>query len=108
MLGEQEGDILMVSWGGTYGHMLSAQSELRAQNIHTGLAHFDYINPLPLNTAEVFERFKKIIVFELNSGHFANYLRAKFPQFKYLQYNKIQGQPFIVAEIVEAINNITT
>jgi 2-oxoglutarate ferredoxin oxidoreductase subunit alpha len=108
VLGEQEGDILMVSWGGTYGHMLSAQSELRAQNIHTGLAHFDYINPLPLNTAEVFERFKKIIVFELNSGHFANYLRAKFPQFKYLQYNKIQGQPFIVAEIVEAINNITT
>ena len=106
VVGEQEGDILMVSWGGTYGHMLSAESQLREQGTKVGLAHFDYINPLPLNTEDVLKRFKKIIVFELNSGHFANYLRAKFPQFQYLQYNKIQGQPFIVTEIVEAINNI--
>ncbi len=106
VIGEEKGDILMVSWGGTYGHMLSAESQLRLQGIKTGLAHFDYINPLPLNTEEVFKHFKKIIVFELNSGHFANYLRTKIPQFTYLQYNKIQGQPFIVSEITEAINDL--
>ena len=106
VIGEEEGDILMVSWGGTYGHMLSAESQLRSQGVKVGLAHFDYINPLPLNSEDVFKRFKKIIVFELNSGHFANYLRTKFPQFTYLQYNKIQGQPFIVEEITEAINNL--
>lgn len=106
VIGEQEGDILMVSWGGTYGHMLNAQSQLHFDGIKVGLAHFDYINPLPLNTEEIFGRFKKIIVFELNSGHFANYLRSKMPQFTYLQYNKIQGQPFIVTEIIEAINKI--
>jgi 2-oxoglutarate ferredoxin oxidoreductase subunit alpha len=106
IIGEQEGDILIVSWGGTYGHMLSAESQLRAEGIQVGLAHFDYINPLPSNTEDVFRRFKKIMVFELNSGHFVNYLRAKMPQFSYLQYNKIQGQPFIVTEITEAINKI--
>jgi len=106
VIGAEDGDILMVSWGGTYGHMLSAESHLRSQGIQVGLAHFDYINPLPLNTEEVLKRFKKIIVFELNSGHFANYLRTKFPQFTYLQYNKIQGQPFIIEEITEAINNL--
>ncbi|HHV03111.1 MAG: 2-oxoacid:acceptor oxidoreductase subunit alpha [Bacteroidales bacterium] len=106
VVGEQEGDLLIVSWGGTYGHMLSAENQLRSDGIKVGLAHFDFINPLPLNTEEIFGRFQKIIVFELNSGHFANYLRAKLPQFTYLQYNKVQGQPFIVAEITEAINKI--
>ncbi|MDD2289222.1 MAG: 2-oxoacid:acceptor oxidoreductase subunit alpha [Bacteroidales bacterium] len=106
VIGEQQGDILMVSWGGTYGHMLSAESQLRSEGFKVGLAHFDYINPLPLNTEEVFKCFKTIIVFELNSGHFANYLRAQYPQFSYLQYNKIQGQPFIVAEITEAIKKL--
>ena len=70
------------------------------------LAHFDYINPLPKNTEEVFSGFKKIIVCELNSGHFAAYLRNKFPQFTYYQHNKVQGQPFIVADVVEAIRAI--
>lgn len=85
VIGEEEGDILMVSWGGTYGHMLSAESLCTgSQGVQAGLAHFDYINPLPLNTEDIFKRFKKIVVFELNSGHFANYLRTKFPQFMYL------------------------
>jgi len=107
VIGAEDGEILMVSWGGTYGHMLSAESQLRSQGIKVALAHFDYINPLPLNTEEIFKRFNKIIVFELNSGHFANYLRTKFPQFTYSQYNKIQGQPFIIEEITEAINNLS-
>jgi 2-oxoglutarate ferredoxin oxidoreductase subunit alpha len=106
VIGEQDADVLIVSWGGTYGHMLSAIDQLHKENKSVSLAHFDYINPLPLNTSDIFGKFKKIIVCELNSGQFANYLRAKFPQFQFMQYNKVQGQPFIVAEIVEAVKNI--
>lgn len=66
-------------------------------------AHFDYINPLPSNTAGVFSRFGKILVCELNSGQFADYLQAKFPEHRFLRYNKIQGQPFLTSELVAAI-----
>ena len=59
--------------------------------------------PLPKNTEEVFSKFDRILVCELNSGQFVNYLRGKLPQFNYSQYNKIQGQPFLVHEIVAAI-----
>ena len=103
VLGAQSGEVLMVGWGGTFGHLYSALNELLAQGKSVGLAHFDYINPLPKNTEEVFTRFKKIMVCELNSGHFADYLRAKHPRFSYLQCNKVQGQPFTVIEVVTAI-----
>ncbi|MBQ5402219.1 MAG: 2-oxoacid:acceptor oxidoreductase subunit alpha, partial [Bacteroidales bacterium] len=102
VVGEQEGDLLLVGWGGTFGHLYTAAKQLQAEGKKVSLAHFDYINPLPKNTAEVLKRFKKIMVCELNDGQFADYLRARLPEFKYLQYNKVQGQPFIVAEIVEA------
>ena len=65
--------------------------------------HFDFISPLPGNTFEVLSKFKKVLVCELNSGQFAGYLRAVLPQFSYLQYNKVQGQPFLVSELVDAI-----
>jgi len=106
VIGDSKGDVLVVGWGGTFGHLFTAVNELSAEGHKVSLAHFDYINPLPKNTAEIFASFKKIIVCELNSGHFADYLRAKLPQFSYLQYNKVQGQPFIVKEIVDAIKDI--
>ena len=104
--GNQEGEVLVVGWGGTFGHLYTAVRALREEGKDVSLCHFDFINPLPKNTAEVFSRFRKIIVCELNSGHFADYLRARMPQFTYLQYNKVQGQPFIVKEIVDAVNEI--
>ena len=103
IIGNQSGDVLLVGWGGTYGHLYTATKQLLADGANVGFAHFDYINPLPKNTAEVFAKFKKIIVCELNSGQFVDYLRAKHPEFKFAQLNKVQGQPFIVQEIVEAV-----
>lgn len=103
VVGEQEGEVLIVGWGGTYGHLYTAAKELLAEGKSVGFAHFDYINPLPKNTKDVFKRFKKIIVCELNSGQFVNYLRAMHPEFTYNQLNKVQGQPFIVKEIVDAV-----
>ena len=102
--GPASGKLLVVGWGGTYGHILSAVHELREAGKDVSFAHFDYILPLPKNTEEIFSRFEKIIVCELNSGQFVNYLRGVFPQFDYLQFNKVQGQPFLVNELVSAIN----
>ena len=101
--GAESGKLLVVGWGGTYGHLLSAVQEVRAEGIDVSFAHFDYILPLPKNTVEVFEKFDKILVCELNSGQFVNYLRGVLPQFKYEQFNKVQGQPFLVQEITTAI-----
>ena len=98
-----KGDVLIVGWGGTYGHLVSAARELCNDGKHVGLAHFNYINPLPSNTAEVFSRYKKIVVCELNLGQFVAYLRDKLPQFTYHKYNKVQGLPFSVEEIKENV-----
>ena len=101
--GADSGKLLVVGWGGTYGHILSAVQELHEEGTDVSFAHFDYIMPLPRNTEKVFSGFDKILVCELNSGQFVNYLRGVMPQFEYVQYNKVQGQPFLVQEIVSAI-----
>lgn len=104
--GDDTGDVLIVWWGGTYGHMLSTLRELRQEGKNVSLAHFNYIMPLPANTADVFSRFKKIIVCELNLGQFASYLRDKVPGFEYHQHNKVQGLPFTVKELKAAVNKL--
>ncbi|MGI5846433.1 MAG: 2-oxoacid:acceptor oxidoreductase subunit alpha [Candidatus Cryptobacteroides sp.] len=104
--GPDTGEILLVGWGGTFGHILAAVDTLRAEGKTVSRIHFDYICPLPKNTEKVFSGFRKILVCELNSGHFAGYLKTRFPQFNYLQCNKIQGQAFLVRDIVDAVNNI--
>ncbi|MGC9151288.1 MAG: 2-oxoacid:acceptor oxidoreductase subunit alpha [Microbacter sp.] len=101
--GDQNAEILMVGWGSTFGHLSTAVDELNDQGKRLALAHFNFIMPLPKNTREVLESFKKIIVFELNDGQFASYLRSKLPGIEIDQYNKIQGQPFEVEEIVTFI-----
>lgn len=97
--GEETGDLLIVGWGGTYGHLLTATRDLVASGRKVGFTHFNYINPMPANVAEVFSRFKKIVVCELNLGQFANYLRMNYQEFRYEQYNKVQGLPFTIREI---------
>lgn len=99
VVGDAEGDLLVVGWGGTYGHLLTAVNELNEGGQKVALAQFNYIMPLPRNTADVFARYKKILVCELNMGQFAGYLRMKQPGFVYSQYNKVQGQPFTVEEL---------
>lgn len=101
VIGEEEGDLLVVGWGGTYGVMLTAVEKMRGEGTKVSLAHFKYIKPLPSNTAEVFSKFKKILVCEINLGQFVNYLRMRFPGTNFMQYNKIQGLPFMVAELKE-------
>jgi 2-oxoglutarate ferredoxin oxidoreductase subunit alpha len=97
--GEASGDLLIVGWGGTRGYLMTAVRELQTDGFKVSFAHFNYINPLPKNTGEIFKKFKQIVVAELNMGQFADYLRMNFPEFKYDQINKIQGLPFTIKEI---------
>ncbi len=101
VFGPESGDLLIVGWGGSYGYLLTAARELQKEGYRISLANFNYINPLPKNVAEIFSRFTKIVVCELNMGQFANYLRIKHQNFKYYQINKVQGLPFTIREIKE-------
>lgn len=104
--GDKKGDVLVVGWGGTFGHIRSAVDALRSEGKSVSQIHFDYINPLPNGVEKVFKSFNKIIVCELNMGQFANYLRTNFQQFEYAQLNKTQGLPFTVDQLKDAINKL--
>jgi 2-oxoglutarate/2-oxoacid ferredoxin oxidoreductase subunit alpha len=99
--GDDSGDLLVVGWGGTYGYLITEVRELQAEGHKVSLVNFNYINPLPKNVKDVFSRFKKILVCELNLGQFAGYLRMKHQEFSYEQLNKVQGLPFTLNEIKE-------
>ena len=99
VIGPEEGDLLVIGWGGTFGALASAVKDLQGEGKSISLAQFNYINPLPRNTGEVLSGFKKIMVCELNLGQFASYLRSKHPGHDYLQYNKVQGLPFFISEL---------
>lgn len=104
--GAKDADLLVIGWGGTYGHLKDAVSKINSLGKKAALMHFNYINPLPKNTASLIRKYKKVIVCELNSGQFATFLRSKVTGVEYLQYNKVQGQPFTVTELVEHFESI--
>jgi 2-oxoglutarate/2-oxoacid ferredoxin oxidoreductase subunit alpha len=106
IMGDETGDLLVVSWGGTRGSVMTAVKEMQKEGKKISHAHFHYIMPLPRNTKDVLSGFKKIVVCELNAGQFIKYLRITYPEFKYLQFNKIQGLPFFVSELTQVFNQI--
>lgn len=106
VIGDPEGDVLVVSWGGTYGVITEAVREMQKEGKSVSMAHFRYINPMPKNSAEIFSKFRKIIVCELNSGQFVKILRMNYPEFAYEQFNKVQGLPFLVSELKDKFNHM--
>ena len=102
----EEGDLLVIGWGGTYGSLHSAVRSLDNQGFKVGHAHFYYLNPFPKNTAELLSKFKKIVVCELNKGQLSTILKGKYPGYKYSQYNKVMGLPFSVTDLTEKFKNI--
>ncbi|MBQ7671670.1 MAG: 2-oxoacid:acceptor oxidoreductase subunit alpha [Paludibacteraceae bacterium] len=99
--GNAVSDTLLVGWGSTEGHLHAAANELDC-----ALAQFNFIHPLPRNTRAVLARYKKVVVCELNSGQFVAYLRSQFPEIHFEQFNKMEGQPFQVADIVEYVKSL--
>ena len=106
IFGPDEGDLLVVGWGGTRGHLRAAVEALQKEGKRVSHTHFNYINPLPRNTAGLFAGFRKIVVCELNEGQFAAYLRQNFRQYEFLQFGKCEGQPFTVAELCDKFNSL--
>lgn len=103
---DADADTILVGWGGTYGHLLAAATELRAAGTKLAFWQFRYINPLPANALDTLKKYKNIIVAELNTGMFADYLQMHLPGKEILRINKIEGQPFMVKEIVDGVNNL--
>lgn len=108
---EVEGDVddaelLIVGFGSTYGHLYSAMEELQKKGHKVALAQFQYINPLPKNTAKVLKRYKKVVVAEQNLGQFRAYLRIRVNGFVPEKFNQVKGQPFVVSELVTAFEKI--
>lgn len=104
--GNVDADVLVIGWGGTHGHLMTAVNAINKKGGKIALAHFNYINPLPKNTIQVLSAYKKVVVCELNSGQFATFLRSEVPGVEFLQYNKVQGQPFTAAELEEHLDKL--
>jgi 2-oxoglutarate ferredoxin oxidoreductase subunit alpha len=105
VIGPSEGDLLVIGWGGTYGAITSAVQRAQRKGQKVAQAHLRYLNPMPRNTGEVLERFKKVLVPELNAGQLKLLLRAEF-LVDAIGLNKIQGRPFLVSEIEAKIDEI--
>jgi 2-oxoglutarate ferredoxin oxidoreductase subunit alpha len=104
--GVQNGDLLLLSWGGTYGAVRGTASQLRAQGKKVGHVHLRWLNPLPKNLGAVLRSFKKILIPEVNNGQLATYMRAAFPGIDPLQFNRINGKAIKVSELVGKVNEI--
>ena len=103
--GAQEGDVLVVGWGGTYGALAAAVKDLVDRGKAVGHVHLRHLNPLPPDLADVFGRFKKILVPELNMGQLVKILRAEF-LVDAIGMNKVQGRPFKISELVTRIQRL--
>ena len=101
--GDASADTVLVGWGGTYGHLQTACEQLNSEGTPVALAQFRYINPLPANALDELRKYRNVIVAELNTGMMADYLQQKLPGVEIKRINKIEGQPFMVSEIVEGV-----
>ncbi|MFU7559928.1 2-oxoacid:acceptor oxidoreductase subunit alpha [Stieleria sp. JC731] len=104
VVGETSGDLLVVSWGGTYGACLTAVRRCQEAGHRVSHAHIRYLNPLPRNIGDLLKSFDKVLVPELNMGQLRMLLRSEF-LVDCIGFNKVQGKPFSVSELIEAIES---
>lgn len=100
IIGDESADLLVVGWGGTYGHLRDAVEQMNDAGKKVAYIHLHFISPLPKNTEEILKRYKQVIVAEQNNGQLANYLMSRIEGLKLARYNKVEGQPFEVADLV--------
>lgn len=105
VFGEESGDVLVVSWGGTYGSCHTAVAQLQQQGQKISHIHLRYIFPMPSNIGKLLSSFKKVIVPELNMGQLRMLLRSEF-LVDCIGINKVQGKPFSVTELVQQITEL--
>ncbi len=105
VMGDKDADILIVGWGGTYGSITDAVTELREKGHKVAQVHFKYINPMPKNTEEVLKSYKHILIPEINHGQLATLIRSKY-LIPVIQFNLVRGLPFKSSEIEEKVLEI--
>jgi 2-oxoglutarate ferredoxin oxidoreductase subunit alpha len=103
--GDDDAELLVLGWGGTYGAITEAVKKLQAKGHKIARAHLKYMNPMPKNTEEVLRKFKKILLPELNLGQLARVIRGEF-LIPVESLTKIKGLPFKSSEIEEKIESI--
>ncbi len=101
LIGSLTAGTLVIGWGGTYGHLREAVEQVADSGKDIAFAHFNFISPLPRNTERILRKFDKIIVAEQNNGQFAGYLAEQFAGLNIVKYNQVNGQPFVVSELVD-------
>jgi 2-oxoglutarate ferredoxin oxidoreductase subunit alpha len=105
IVGPDSGDLLVISWGGTYGACVTAVQQCHAMGLSVSHLHLRYLNPLPRDLDEIAGRFRQILVPELNTGQLRMILRSRFLR-DVAGLNKIKGKPFAVGEIVQRIQEL--
>ncbi len=105
LIGDRSGDVLIVSWGGTYGAVATAVQRLRARGKRVSAAHLRYLNPLPHDLGEIMAGFRTVLVPELNLGQLRTILRARY-LVDAVGLNKVKGKPFMVREIVDKVDEL--
>ena len=100
--GEQQGELLVLGWGGTYGAIKEAVIKSRALGLKVSQAHLQYVNPFPKNTGEVLKRFNKVLIPEINLGQLAKLIKSEY-LVDVVQFNVVRGLPFRVSDIIEKI-----
>jgi 2-oxoglutarate ferredoxin oxidoreductase subunit alpha len=104
--GEDRGDVLFLSWGGTYGSVRTAVEALQGEGKSVSHVHLRWLNPMPRNLGEVLRRFKKVVVPEVNDGQLAFVLRASYPGVDPVSFTRINGKPLRVSELMEKANEL--
>jgi 2-oxoglutarate ferredoxin oxidoreductase subunit alpha len=105
VVGPASGDLLVLSWGGTYGAVTSAADNARAAGKSVASAHLRHLNPFPSNLASVLKNYKRVLVPELNTGQLVLLIRGKY-LVDAVGFNKISGQPFKIAEVEAKIDEM--
>lgn len=103
--GDEQGDLLVLGWGGTYGTLKDATSLAREKGYTVSHAHLQYLNPLPKNTGEVLNNFSKILIPEINLGQLAKYIRSEF-LIDVIQFNRVRGLPLNTSDVLDKITEI--
>ncbi len=105
VFGPEEGELLVVGWGGTYGAIHAAVAHAQNQGYAVAHAHIRYLNPFPRNLGYILQRYKRILVPELNMGQLSLLLRGRFVR-DVISLNKVEGRPFKISEINKTITEL--
>ena len=105
VLGPEQGDLLVLGWGGTYGAVTAAVEQGQREGLSVAGAHLRYLNPLPGDLGNILGRYRQVLVPELNLGQLSMLLQARYPV-RVISLSKVQGQPFTIREVLAKIRSI--